>query len=134
MRTLLWPDTADAHLAEIESYFAGKSHNPDHVMVVENPAGGLSGFIELSVRNYAEGSEAPAVPFVEGWYVDPDFQGQGLGRLLIDAAENWSLQNGYTELGSDAEIDNTDSIAAHKKLGFEETGRCVCFLKQLDRK
>ncbi len=131
MRTLLWPDTPDAHHSEIEPYFSGNSHNPSLVYVAENPDGGLCGFIEISIRNYAEGSISSAVPFVEGWYVDPEFQGQGLGKRLIETVEAWSLANGYKELGSDAEIDNEDSIAAHKRLGFEETGRCVCFLKTI---
>ena len=132
MRTQLWPDTADAHRSEIEPFFAGTAHNPTLVFVIDNPAGGLCGFIELSLRNYAEGSMAPEVPFVEGWYIDSQFQGMGLGRKLIECAENWARANGYLELGSDADIDNEASIAAHGKLGFSETGRCVCFLKRLD--
>ena len=131
MRTLLWPDTPYSHRSEIELYFAGKSHNPSLVFVVENPPGGLCGFLELSIRNYAEGTISAAVPFIEGWYVDVAFQGQGIGRLLMTAAESWAIENGYSELGSDAEIDNERSIAAHKQLGFEETSRCVTFLKQL---
>ena len=132
MRTLLWPDTDDAHRSEIEAYFAETSHNPSQVYVIENPDGGLCGFIELSIRNYAEGSSEPEVPFVEGWYVDSACQGLGLGRKLIAAAESWAREQGYNELGSDADLDNQRSIAAHARLGFQETGRCVCFLKPLE--
>ena len=46
-------------------------------------------------------------------------------------AERWARALGYSELASDAEIDNTVSIAAHRALGFEETDRIVCFLKKL---
>ena len=132
MRTLLWPETDDAHHSEIAPYFAGTSHIPTQVYVIENPEGGLCGFIELSIRNYAEGSAEAAVPFVEGWYIDSDFQGNGLGRKLIETAESWATSKGYHELGSDGDLDNQRSIAAHGQLGFEETGRCVCFLKRLD--
>ena len=41
------------------------------------------------------------------------------------------MESGFNELGSDAEIDNINSIEAHKKLGFKEVKRVVCFLKKL---
>lgn len=43
----------------------------------------------------------------------------------------WAKECGFKELASDAELENTDSINAHKALGFEETGRTVCFIKRL---
>jgi aminoglycoside 6'-N-acetyltransferase I len=46
-------------------------------------------------------------------------------------AERWAGALGYSELASDAEIDNTVSISAHRALGFDETDRIVCFLKKL---
>jgi aminoglycoside 6'-N-acetyltransferase I len=42
-----------------------------------------------------------------------------------------AIENGYKELASDTEISNTQSIEIHKKLGFKETERVVCFLKKL---
>ena len=91
----------------------------------------MGGFLELNVRNYAEGSRANRVPYIEGWFVTADLRGRGHGKQLIETAEQWALKNGYNELASDAELENEASIAAHKALGFTEVDRVVCFIKQL---
>ncbi|MEQ8408774.1 MAG: GNAT family N-acetyltransferase [Gammaproteobacteria bacterium] len=131
MRTLLWPDTEDNHLSEIADFFAGDSHDIAQTYVVDNNGKGLVGFIELNIRNFVEGSRNDAVPYIEGWYVDTDYQAQGLGKKLLERAEKWAKDRGFTELASDAEMDNTRSIAIHEHLGFAETYRVVCFLKKI---
>ena len=73
----------------------------------------------------------PALGNVEGWYVEPDLRGKGIGRALIARAEAWAKQMGFTELASDAELENEESIRAHGALGFRETFRLVHFVKSL---
>ena len=85
----------------------------------------MVGFLELRLRNYAEGTDSLAVPYVEGWYVDPEYRLRGAGASLMRHAESWARQSGYSELASDTEIENMDSIAAHQALGFEVTDRIV---------
>lgn len=89
------------------------------------------GFVELSLRSYAEGCQSDNVAYVEGWYVVPEARGHGVGRALIEAAEDWARRQGSTELASDANLDNTASAAAHKALGFSEVGQLRCFRKLL---
>ena len=131
LRTELWPDTPDQHVSELKAYFAGESIDITQSFVLENPKDEVVGFIELNIRNFAEGSRNPNVPYVEGWWVDPSYQGKGHGKALMQRAEQWALALGFNELASDAEIENHKSISIHKQLGFSETERVVCFLKQL---
>lgn len=131
LRNELWPDDPEDNEREIEAYFVGNALACDQVYVAEAGAGEIAGFIELSVRNYAEGSDNHRVPYVEGWFVAEAYRGQGVGKLLLQSAETWARELGYSELASDAEIDNSGSIAVHKALGFDEVERIVCFLKQL---
>ena len=131
MRTALWPDTVDGHLAEIKAFFAGKSIDIEQVylaMVNESAVG----FIELNIRTFAEGSRKSRVPYVEAWFIHPKHRGKGYGKQLMRQAEQWARDLGYRELASDTEVANTRSIAMHKHLGFAETERVVCFLKSLD--
>lgn len=130
MRTDLWPDTDDRHLAEIDEFFAGNSIDIAETFVIEINSKPV-GFLELNVRNFAEGSRSPQVPYVEAWYVKPEFQHLGYGKQLMLTAEHWALSNGFSELASDTDIDNERSIALHRRLGFTETDRIVCFLKRL---
>lgn len=131
MRTALWPHAVDEHAGAIDAFLAGRSAFIDEALICESDGGAVIGFAELRVRNYAEGSELAAVPHVEGWYVDSGHRGQGVGASLMAHSEQWAKKLGYSELASDAEIDNTASIGAHRALGFEVTDKIVCFLKRL---
>jgi GNAT superfamily N-acetyltransferase len=46
----------------------------------------------------------------EVWYVVRGERGRGVGRLLIKGAERWALEAGFSELASDAEMDNHDAV------------------------
>ncbi|WP_428243303.1 N-acetyltransferase family protein [Gynuella sp.] len=131
LREQLWPDIEADFAAEISQYFSGSPLHLTTVLVLERSNGQLGGMIELNIRAYAEGSTHNRVPYVEGWYIDSDMRGQGYGRMLMAAAEEWARQQGFTELASDAEVTNHHSIQAHKTMGFRETGRIVCLLKPL---
>ena len=63
--------------------------------------------------------------------MEPERRRQGLGRALIEASEQWGREQGCTEFGSDALIDNDVSAAAHAALGFVETVQIRCFKKSL---
>lgn len=131
LRDALWPGSPDEHASEIDAYFLGESSYIEDILVLERSDGNLGGFIELGVRDYAEGCSSDQVPYVEGWYVDEDLRGGGIGKDLMLAAEEWAREKGFNELASDTGVTNTGSIEAHKALGFRETVRIVCFIKKL---
>jgi aminoglycoside 6'-N-acetyltransferase I len=115
----VWPDASP-------SDFVGET-----VLVVEREEGGLGGAVIHALRPWAEGCESMPVPYIEGWYVTPDLRRTGVGRALIAAVEEWARSNGFTELGSDVELDNDVSLRAHEALGFEPTLRVQFFRKKL---
>jgi len=127
MRNALWPATD--HAEAIDRYFSGEAREPLAVLIAFDAD--AIGFVELSIRPYAEGCETDRVAFVEGWYVDGDARGTGVGAALIHAAEEWARSQDCTELASDTEADNVSSAAAHRALGFEETAVVRCFRKSL---
>jgi aminoglycoside 6'-N-acetyltransferase I len=132
MRCALWPEDAEAaHAQELAKFFAGQSHEPLAVLLAVDAAGEAVGFVELSIRSIAEGCETDRVAYLEGWYVDPKRRRQGVGRALIRAAEEWGRGRGCTEFGSDTQIWNRDSAAAHRALGFDEVEQLRCFRKSL---
>lgn len=131
MRFALWPHaTVEEHEADLAE-MPGEHHRElAAVFVAPRADGGLCGFLEMSIRSYAEGCDGPT-PYVEGWYTDPDVRGQGVGAALIQAAERWAIGRGYREMASDALLDNVGSHRAHRALGFEEVERSVHFRKDL---
>ncbi|GAB4188217.1 MAG: GNAT family N-acetyltransferase [Thermoflexibacter sp.] len=89
-------------------------------------------FIHLTIRNdYVAGTTNSPVAYIEGIYVKPNFQKRGVAKALITVAENWAKQKGLKQIASDTEITNLSSIYFHKKVGFSEVERIVCFVKDL---
>lgn len=131
LRNALWPDTIEAHENDIECFIAGNSPHIAACFTLEDQDGTLGGFIELNIRSYAEGIYHSMAPYVEGWYIEPQFRRQGFGKQLIAHAEHWAKSQGFDRLASDAEITNQNSIEAHKALGFDEVERIVCFVKRI---
>lgn len=99
--------------------------------VIDRGDGRLGGYVEVGTRAYAEGCDSSPVAYVEAWYVDEDLRRQGWGRQLFAAVEAWARANGHTELASGSLLENTASIAAHKRLGFTEIERQVHFAKRI---
>ena len=90
-------------------------------------------FVHVSIRNdYVEGSNDSPVAYIEAIYVKPNYQKRGIARMLVNVAENWAMQKGLRQLASDTPIDNKTSIKFHKKVGFTEVERVVCFIKDIE--
>ena len=134
MRQALWPEGDDpTHASEIDQYFAGALRSTLEVLLAIDASGRAIGFVELSIRNYAEDCVTDRVAYLEGWYVEPEARRRGVGRALVEASERWARAQGCSEFGSDALIDNDASAAAHLALGFDETAQIRCFRKALDK-
>jgi aminoglycoside 6'-N-acetyltransferase I len=88
MRLNLWGGTGEEHIQDIANYFTTPQRGI--TFVVERPGGGLCGFIEVSLRNYAEGCTTSPVAYIEGWYVDEESRRRTLGTRLVQAAEAWA--------------------------------------------
>lgn len=113
---------------------AGKSPGvmPLVYFVAEDEGGAVVGFVEVGLRSTADGCDwARAVGYVEGWYVAESHRRRGVGAQLIAAAENWAREQGCTEMASDTQIENTQSLKAHLRLGYEIAERSILFRKNL---
>lgn len=129
LRDALWPGALEDHEAETRAHFEF-GYAPPVVFIAEVEKQ-IVGFLELDYRKYAAGCASSPVPCIEGWYVEPAFQGRGIGRALVGAAEARARAEGYTEMASDADLANSGGIAAHLALGYEEVERVVCLRRSL---
>ena len=130
LRQLLWDETAqDDHQSEMMDIL--DHSDTQFVAVADDGNGRLAGFIEASIRPFVEDCNSDNVGYLEGWYVDVPYRRMGVGSRLVELAEKWARKKGCTEMASDAEIDNDSSIAAHVRLGYQETSRLVHLRKDL---
>ena len=91
--------------------------------------GKACGFLEASIRPFVEDCDSDNVGYLEGWFVDPEYRRHGLGRALVSAAEEWARERGATEMASDAEIGNDQSLIAHMRLGTRKLRGLYTFEK-----
>lgn len=132
LRLALWPEDSEAtHRDEIERFFAARAHEPQAVLLALDASETVMGFAELSIRPCAEGCRTDRIAYLESWYVVPGARGRGVGRALVEAAEDWGRVQGCTEFASDTQPDNEISRLAHRALGFEDVGLVRCFRKVL---
>jgi aminoglycoside 6'-N-acetyltransferase I len=125
----LWPD---CDYEEEYEYFHELIDSDTQTCFLAKEKDHYVAFIQLAIRNdYVEGADELPVAYVEGIYVKPGYQKQGIARSLIERAEQWARQKGLKQLASDTELSNHASIAFHKSLGFIEAGRIVCFIKDI---
>lgn len=104
MRQSLWPSAPGEHAAEIAAYFRGNPRNPAEVFLAYDEAGHAIGFVELSIRNYAEGCHSDRVAYIEGWYVSPDARRRGVGAALVAHSEAWGQAGQSRQRGGASSI------------------------------
>jgi aminoglycoside 6'-N-acetyltransferase I len=128
MRAALWPEeTAEEHACGIDELLRS-----ERVWgFIAEVDGTSAGFAELAIRDYANGCVGRPVPFLEGIFVRREFRRRGIGARLIAHVEEFAAARGFAEIGSDTEIANGASHAAHRSWGFVETERVVYFRKVL---
>jgi aminoglycoside 6'-N-acetyltransferase I len=132
LRRELWPDCPDdKHFAEMKQFCANPGRYAQ--FIAYDDRGAAIGMAEASLRtDYVNGASSSPVAFLEGLYVVPDARRLGVARALVEKVERWGRGAGCRELASDARIENELSRAVHESLGFDETERVVCFLKELE--
>jgi len=84
---------------------------------------GVVGFVYLALPGAdTYDTYGGGAPIVDDIYVRPDFQGQGLGAKLLDAAEKYAGMCGYSRAVLACLEVNADSHAFYRKAGWAETG------------
>ncbi len=90
------------------------------------------GFAQCQLRyDYVEGTNSSPVGYLEGIFVLESHRMKGYAKKMLAACEAWSMEKGCIEFASDCELDNEVSQHFHKKMGFTEMNRIICFKKTL---
>ncbi|MCZ7571212.1 MAG: GNAT family N-acetyltransferase [Ardenticatenaceae bacterium] len=94
----------------------GPDAGPNDPVFVSQKGGALSP---------APGCRTDRIGYLEAWYVDPDWRGQGVGRRLVETAEARARSVGCREMASDTTPNYPLSPGAHAALGYQEVERSL---------
>ena len=125
----LWP----GHTAgELSAELARTVAKEDAAFFLAYEDGEAVGFAQCQLRHdYVEGTKTSPVGYLEGIFVTEGCRRRGIAGQLMGACEDWAKEKGCAEFASDCELDNTQSLEFHQRLGFREANRVICFTKQL---
>lgn len=125
----LWPDNSQEGLKEEFIEILENKNEEVFLYRIENE---FVGFIHAAIRaDYVEGASSSPTGFIEGIFVKEEFRNKGIARALVKRGEQWAKEKGCREMGSDVEFHNNDSYKFHKKIGYTEVNRVICFLREL---
>lgn len=125
----LWPDCTEDELKDIFQSILESNKEEGFLYYLNNK---YVGFINVSIRSdYVNGSESSPVGYIEGIYVKPEYRNRNIARKLVRAGEIWANSRGCMQMASDILIDNNASYDFHKKVGFDEAERVICFIKDI---
>jgi ribosomal protein S18 acetylase RimI-like enzyme len=60
---------------------------------------------------------------IYGVYINPEYRGQGLGKLLMDEVEKVAKEHGITRLWLDVVVTQEAAMKLYRTSGFREIGR-----------
>ena len=124
----LWSDNTTTNM--LEERKNGELPN-EYLYMVDGEA---VAFLSLSLRHdYVEGTDSSPVGYLEGIYVKPNYRGRGIAGELVEFAKEWAISQGCSELASDFELDNENSRLFHRKIGFDEVNKIICFTMDLNK-
>lgn len=128
LRKLLWPGASDEdHTQEMRAILASDTAA---VFLMFDPGGQPVGFIEGALylnppRSYG---------YIEGWFVLPQYQKQGLGGQLLGQLEQWFLhKNIALSLSDTIPAEYPLSPKAHARYGYREFETLQIYIKDLDQ-
>lgn len=64
-------------------------------------------------------------------YVKPEYRNKGIAKKLIAKGKEWTKSKRCIQMGSDVVMDNDISYKVHQKVGFQESNRIICFIKNI---
>ena len=124
----------DSKLKELENEFQDYLSSDDIAIYIAYEDTIPIAFAECSLRHdYVEGTNTTPVAYLEGIYVKEEYRLRKFASNLIEYCQNWAREKGCLEFASDCELENKTSLEFHKKIGFQEVNRIICFTKELER-
>jgi ribosomal protein S18 acetylase RimI-like enzyme len=102
---------------EMEDYF-DFSNSASRVFIVKNDDGTRCGYLWMGLRNSEDPWDIQRPQWIYDIVVAPEFQGYGLGRMLMKTAEEFSREMNLN-IGLFVHADNESALALYDRTGYK---------------
>lgn len=117
----------DVPLAHVERQV--QRMNDEHtVLVAVVPRVGVVGWIGVALREAITDSGRADI---EGLVVEDEYRGNGIGQLLVEAAETWARRRGCTSMRLASNVVRERAHEFYKRLGYHVLKTQHAFKKSL---
>jgi ribosomal protein S18 acetylase RimI-like enzyme len=128
LSTVLGYPTSSAPMAQRLERLQAREQ--DTVLVAELASGHVVGWVHGSEQELLEsGSRCEIL----GLVVDNEFRGQGVGRLLVAAVEQWAAARGLDEISVRSSVLRTESHPFYQRLGYTRVKTQHAYRKRLNQ-
>jgi ribosomal protein S18 acetylase RimI-like enzyme len=97
----------------MEGAFLSMFDDPFTRVFIAEMDGQIAGYVRLSFNQDENRLYVPSLYFL------PDFQGQGMGRRLLEAAEEYAAEKSLDELWIGVMVKNRQALVFYRKAGFQ---------------
>lgn len=117
----------DVPLGHVERQLA-RMDDEHTVFVAVVPRAGVVGWIGVALREaITDGGRAD----IEGLVVEDEYRGNGVGQLLVQAAENWARRRNCTSMRLVSNVVRERAHEFYKRLGYDVLKTQHAFKKSL---
>lgn len=106
----------------------GRINDERTVLVAVVPRAGVVGWIGVALREAVIDS---ARADIEGLVVEDEYRGNGVGQLLVEAAETWARRRGCTSMRLVSNVVRERAHEFYKRLGYDVLKTQHAFKKTL---
>jgi len=103
--------------------------NNHTALLVAELNGQAAGWIQVSIRSTLESG---GLAEITGLVVDESVQGIGIGKSLVQKAEEWAESTGYNSIRVRTNVLRKETHLFYKGIGFEEKKKQTVFQKKLN--
>ena len=110
----------DLEEAEVRRRYEAVSKATDHALLVAGQDGAVIGWLHLYVR---PALDKPPEVVVQALVVDEAARGTGVGRNLMETAELWAAERGFTSVALTSHIARSEAHTFYQRLGYRIDAR-----------
>jgi GNAT superfamily N-acetyltransferase len=113
---------------EVKRRYGAIKEKKDHAVFVAEEGRRVVAFLHLYER---PAFDKPPEVVVQAIVVDQSFRGAGIGKAMMDRAERWALERGFSSVALTSSVSRSDAHSFYTKIGYEIKASSHLFGKDL---